>query len=426
MKRICIPMDVGMFAPTCRTRYAQLQFITAVILLIAALGASPLLAQNYRIHTRSTVQLPSAQGMGDALVALPVQQSAFFYNPAHGAHSSFHLTVIGVRTSLSNNVPDQLRFFKDDLQPAIDDGIDNLSNEALSDLYSETLRIGRAYSFIHADVLAPSVGGKVGPIGLGLGIFGTSNIQYNFPDAGGGLPLVNLQLVADGIVAANAAIDLSQFGVGGLSAGFTAKYTSRFTSLKNKPLDAIQSEEAFYLLNANRISVDLGLQYELPILPYFPGHFHLGLALYDIAGSDFDFKYHSTLQGNEDQQDIAADILTANELLNINPSFRLGLAYSLPQIPLGMLDETGVTLDYIGYNNPSIDQAFFAHLRLGVQARVKVLTVRTGLNQGYPTIGGGLSLGFVDLDYAFYGREEGRYPGQLPSWHHFAQVRFGI
>jgi|GEM_PF-727412 len=429
MKRFRILFALGVLLVTPqshRNASRRRRLIAAFLFLLAAIQVSPLMAQNYRINPRSVAELPGAQGMGNALVALPVQQSAFFYNPAHSTQSSFHFTILGVRTSLSNNVPEQIRFFKDDLKPAIDEGIDNLSSEELSSLYTETLRIGRAYSFIHADILSPSVGGKIGPLGLGIGIFGTSNVQYNFPDAGGGLPLVNIQLIADGMVAANAALDMSKFGVDGLSAGFTAKYTSRFTTLKSKPLDAISSEEAFYLLNGDRVSVDLGFMYKLPILPYFPGTFNLGLALYDIAGSDFEFEHHSTLQGEDIQQDIESDIAAANELLNINPSFRLGLAYSLPQIPLGILDETGVTLDYVGYNNPSIDQAFFARLRLGVQARVKVFTLRTGLNQGYPTFGGGLSLGFMDLDYAYFGREEGRYPGQLASWHHFAQLRFGI
>lgn len=429
MKRFSIFFALGivLFSPHSRIEHQRRRWIISMIMVfMLCIQASPLLAQHYRVNSRSAAQLPGAQGMGDALVALPVQQSAFFYNPAHGAHSSFHLTIVGVRTSLSNNIPDQIRFFKDDLTPAIDEGIENLSNEELSDLYKQTLDIGRAYSFLHADILAPSVGFHAGPVGLGLGIFGTSHVQYNFPDAGGGLPLVNVQAIADGMAVANAAVNLDQLGVSGLTVGLTAKYTSRFATLKSKPLDAISGDEAFYVLNADRFSMDLGFQYELPIFPYFPGNFHLGLALYDIAGSDFSFAHHSTLQGQDITANIENDIEVANELLNVKPSFRLGVAYSLPKIPIGILDETGVSMDYIGFNNPAIDQAFFAHLRIGVQARVKFFTLRTGLNQGYPTVGGGLSLGFVDIDYAFYGREEGRYPGQLPSWHHNAQIRFGI
>lgn len=425
--RFCLALGVLIATPESWVPHSRRRrLISFFIALLLGLQALPVLAQDYRLNTRPSIQLPSAIGMGDAQVALPVQQSAFFYNPAHGAHSSMHLTIIGLRASVSNNIPEQASFFRNELQPAIDEGVENLSNDDLADLYSETLRIGRAYSFLHADILAPSFGTKVGPIGFGLGIFGASNVQYNFPNAGGGLPLINMIAVADGMAVANAAINLSTFGVEGVSVGLTAKYTSRFATLKSEPLDAFTSDEAFYLLRANRFGVDLGFQYELPILHYFPGNFHLGLALYDIAGSTFSFEHQHTLQGVESEAEIQANISTANDLLNVRPSFRLGVAYSLPKVPAGLLDETGVTLDYIGYNNPGIDQAFFAHLRMGVQARIKVFTLRTGLNQGYPTIGGGLSLGFMDLDYAFYGREEGRYPGQLASWHHFAQLRFGI
>ena len=404
-------------------RLSLFSFLQAILICVHVIPGQ---AQNYQLDTRSSVQLPGAIGMGDALVALPIQQSAFFYNPAHGADASFHLTIIGVRTSLSTNIGNQLRFFKKDLKPAIENGLDELSNDDLAALYDETLQIGRSYSFLHADVLAPSFGITAGPVGFGIGIFGTTHVQYNFPNAGGGLPLVNFAGIADGMVVVNAAFNLGSLGIDGLLAGITAKYTSRFATLKSKPLDAIANDEPFYLLHAKRTGMDLGFQYKLPILPYFPGSFNIGLALYDIAGSHFNFQHYSTIQGETSDTDIAIAIEDANSLLDVYPSFRLGVAYALSKVPLGLLDETGITLDYIGYNNPSINQAFFAHLRMGIQARLSVVTLRTGLNQGYPTIGAGLNLGFMDLDYVFYGREEGRLPGQLPSWHHVAQLRFGI
>ena len=396
--------------------------LSAIILLVAL----PSQGQTNQFNTRPTIQLPGAQGMGNALVALPTQQSAFFYNPAHITHSSFHLTIVGVRASMSNNVPDQLRFFNNELKPAIDEGIENLDNNELQDLYESTLETGRSLSFLHADVLAPSVGLNIGPVGIGAGIFGSTSIQYNFPDAGGGLPLVNLYGVADGMGVLSTGLDLSRFGVKGLSVGLTTKYTSRFVTFKNKPLDAISSEEPFYILNANRLSVDAGVQYKLPVLTYLPGSFHVGLALYDIAGSSFEFEHHDTIQGTGQESDLSETIDAANELFGVKPSFRLGVAYSIANIPFGLLDETGVTIDYIGQNTTPVDQAFFARLNLGVQARVKFFSLRTGLTQGYPSLGGGLSLGFVDIDYAYFGREEGRFPGQLPSWHHTAQIRFGM
>ena len=429
MKRISLVIALGIVilspqsaANTTRRRL----FASLFVGLILCLQTTASLAQNQRISNRSLVQLPSASAMGDAQVALPVQQSAFFYNPAHAAHSPFHLTIIGVRASTSTNVPNQLRYFQDELNPAINDGIENLANNELKALYDETLRIGSSHSFLHADLLAPSVGFKAGPLGVGIGIFGSSFVHYTFPDAGGGLPIVNVQAVADGMAVASAGIDLSRFGIKGLSTGITTKYTNRFVSFKNKTLDAISPNEPFYILNGTRMNIDLGFQYKLPVLPYFPGTFYLGLALYDIVGSSYKFSHHSTVQGTELDTEINQQVEIANGLYEVHPSFRLGLAYSLPDIPVGLIDGTGITLDYMGYSNPAIDQAFFAKIRMGIQARIKVVSLRTGINQGYPTVGAGLSLGFVDLDYAFFGREEGRFPGQLPSWHHTAQIRFGI
>lgn len=400
--------------------------VVYLLLGFIILSFSPVQAQEQLTATRSFVPSPGSLGMGDAVVALPMQQSAFFYNPAHAAHSKFHLTVVGVRVAASNTLPDQISFFRDELQPAIDEGIENLESGRLKSLYDETLAIGRKSTFLNADVLAPSVGFHAGSVGLAFGIFGSSTTSYRFPDGGGGLPLVKVTAMADAMAVGSAGINLSKFGVSGLSVGLTGKYTQRYVVFKNKPLDAISDNEPLDLLSANRASVDLGFMYELPFLNRLPGKFQAGLAIYDIAGSGFAFSHEGTLQGESELATVNQDIALANEYFKVEPSFRLGVGYTLPKLPGGLLDETGVSIDYVGTQNPNLDQALFAHLHIGAQARVKFFSLRAGLNQGYPTIGGGLSLGFMDLDYAYYGVENGRYPGQLPSWLHAAQIRFGI
>ena len=386
----------------------------------------PGVAQSLSPSARSFVESPQALGMGDAVVALPVGQSGFFYNPAHIAHAPLRVTIFGVRASISTNLADQVSFFKDDLKPAIDEGIDNLDNNELTQLYDRALDVGRQSAFIHADVLAPSASFHIGPLGVGVGIFGQSSIRYNFPDGGGGLPYINLAAVADAMALGSAGIDLSKFGVSGLTAGITAKYTRRFATLKNKPIDVLGSDEPFYLLQADRMSLDAGFLYELPVINRLPGTIRVGLALYDVLGPSFDFEHAQTIQGADDQTAIDKDIAAANTLFTVDPSFRFGFAYELPRLPGNLISESGVTLDYVGYQNPQFDQTFFTHLRIGVQAKVKVLALRAGLNQGYPTVGGGVSLGFLDFDYAYYGVEQGRYPGQLPSWHHAVQLRLGL
>ncbi len=393
---------------------------------MALMLASPVLAQHELLSTRSQVALPQTLGMGDAVVALPMQQSAFFYNPAHAAHAKLHVTIAGLQLSASSTVLDQLSYYKDDLQPALDEGIENLDSERLKSLYDRTLEVGRQTTFLNLNVLAPSAGFHIGPVGVGVGIFGSSTFAYRFPDGGGGLPLVQITGVADAMVVGSAGMSLSRFGVSGLSAGITAKYTRRYASLKSKPLDALSDNEPFDLLVANRTSVDLGFLYELPLLNKIPGKMHVGLAVYDIVGSNFDFAHESTIQGTSSPEAILQDIASANTFFEVQPSFRLGVGYTLPKLPLKLIDESGVMLDYVGSQSPHFDQAFFSHLRIGAQVKAKMVSLRAGLNQGYPTIGAGVSLGFMDLDYAYYGMEQGRYPGQLPSWHHAAQLRFGF
>ena len=383
-------------------------------------------AQHLTPSARSIVAYPQALGMGDAVVAMPTGQSAFFYNPAHAAHAPFRVTFIGARASISNSFSNQLRFVTNELRPAVDEGFDALQNEALSDLYSRALEVGRKPAFLNMDLLAPSASFHIGAVGVGLGLFGQSTVRYNFPAGGGGMPYINLAAVADAMIVGNAGVDLSRFGVSGLSAGLTAKYTRRYVTLKNRPIDVLDSNEPFNLLVAGRPSVDAGFLYEMSFLSALPGKMQVGLALYDIIGSQFSFQLDRTISGTENAQITQQDISAANSLFSVNPSFRMGFAYQLPSLPGGLLTESGVTLDYIGYQNPTIDQSFFAHLRVGVQAKVKVFALRAGLNQGYPTVGAGINLGFMDLDYAFYGVEQGRYPGQLASWHHAAQLRFGL
>ncbi len=312
------------------------------LLLLPCFVAS---AQQKPATTRAFAPDIGVLGMGNAVVALPTRGGAFFFNPAHAAHAKRHITFVGLQLAASSTLPDQVSFFKDELQPAIDEGIDNLDSERLNSLYDQTLAIGQKTTRINATALAPSAGFKAGPVGVGIGFFGNSSISYRFPDGGGGLPLVQVPGMADAMAVGSAGIDLSRFGVSGLTVGLTAKYTKRYATFKNKPLDAISDTEPFALLSANRVSADIGFLYKLPLVNKLPGTVNVGLALYDVAGNPFDFAHEGDLQGTSDATSLAQDIGLANTFFGIEPSFRLGVGYTLPKLPGGLLDETGFTID---------------------------------------------------------------------------------
>jgi hypothetical protein len=69
---------------------------------------------------------------------------------------------------------------------------------------------------------------------------------------------------------------------------------------------------------------------------------------------------------------------------------------------------------------------FLKKLHLGAEIDFNYVAIRGGISQGYPTVGGGLSLGFVNLDYAYFTREMGFFPGQEPRSKHVASLSFDI
>ncbi len=61
-------------------------------------------------------------------------------------------------------------------------------------------------------------------------------------------------------------------------------------------------------------------------------------------------------------------------------------------------------------------------IHLGVELDLPILTLRTGLYQGYFTYGVGVDLGLIQIDAASWGAEIGGYPGQLESRRYMVQA----
>ncbi len=413
-----------------------------LILLVglAFCATRPAQAQSDLQTNRSFVASPQVLGMGDAGVALSSRQTAFFYNPAHIGRSARLLSInlLGASGSISNAVFDQVQFFNDRLQPAIDVGIDNLSDSELRSLYEDAFAQGQQRASLNGQFLLPSVvvGGK--GIGLGGGLFATTGLNYRIRNAGLGLPQLDIVARSDLMGVATAGIDFEKLiGFGGLAVGLTGKYTRRFLTIKNKPIDAFSSDEEIYVLEGRSLGFDVGVLYDLGLIP-LPGTLTLGAAIYDVVASDFDYVYFGTpsdlpIVGEQteassepiDAGRIEKEVAYANDRYALAPSYRLGVAYQPPG--LGFLGSFAFAADYIGYRKPLIDQSFLAHLHLGAQLRLlRLFKVRGGLSQGYPTFGGGIGLGLIHVDYAYHGVEDGRIPGQIYNQKHTAQVRIGF
>jgi len=411
-----------------------MRFLPYVAALILVVLVSPHTAdaQNYYQNPRAFVRSSQVIGAGDATVAFPTRETVFFYNPAHLTEAASlrpRVTILGVQGALSTTIFDQVDFYNDRLDPAIERGFENLADDELQQLYDEAFEVGRRRAFLGGDVLLPSVMLRTGPLALGAGLFGHSSGTYRFSDSGFGVPALDFAGRVDAMGVFSGALDAAALGFDGLSVGVTAKYTRRYLTVKSRPLDTIDEDEPLLVFVGDAVSIDYGMQYTLD-LP-LPGSLALGLALYDVSSAEYAFTLDDVLTG-EEPSDPATDPRVQRELANINEryqpraSYRFGAAYTVPSL-LGVFGETGLMVDYVGYQDPVVDQSTLAGLHVGAQVQLlSLLSVRTGLSQGYPSAGAGLALGLVKIDYAFFGQEEGRIPGQTPGWQHLLNLRLTL
>jgi hypothetical protein len=293
------------------------------------------------------VQSIEALGMGDAVAALPSPHTALFYNPAHFAFlPPFRpiINAVGLRTAFNSNVVEQIRYYSDELEPAIDQGLDNLPLAELSRLYDRALELGRQRTFLNLAGLGPSVMLNAGRFGLGGGFFGNGYVRYRFTDAGAGVPQIEMAGVADIITAVGGGLHLGVIGLRDVALGVNMKFIRRYATVKNKPLDVIGPDEPLNVFAANAVSFDIGVLTEIPILRFIPGRIQFGASVFDLAPRTFSFDYRRTRSGIYDPAIAVLERDLVQQNLDMSPGFRIGLAYVLPSL-LGIFKETGVAVD---------------------------------------------------------------------------------
>lgn len=407
-------------------------YTMVVVCVVGAVSVGTAPAQNNRFTERSFVSSPSVRAVGDAGVALPGPDRPFFYNPAHLPRVSSYFTVLGVQAAASQNLRDQVRFYNDRLQPAIDANFE-MEAEALESLYQEAYRRGRRPVRGTGAVVLPSFVYSTSGVGIGGGLFAKTSLNYRMVDAGLGVPEVYLLSRTDVMAVLSLGLSLESVGLAGVSVGGTVTRGRRFLSFENKPLDAFAPDESALLLRGSTLQVDLGGLYTLPWWP-FAGEFSVGGALYDVLDNRYEYTYGGApqipfLDGFvAEPESVGSATATAEEdrarhRFRLQSSYRLGVAYRLASP--WRFNEVSVVADYQGYGTDG--QHPLARLHLGARAEViDGMTLRAGLSAGYPTGGLGLQFGAVHLDYAVHAFEEGRVAGQSGTYVQTARLLLRI
>lgn len=149
---------------------------------------------------------------------------------------------------------------------------------------------------------------------------------------------------------------------------------------------------------------------------------------YDVYGTPADIPIVGSFidaSGSISAERVAAEVALAQARFNLEQSYRIGAGYQLDR--LGPFSDIAFGADYIGYGSPQVDQTFLAHLHLGARAHLtRFLALRTGISQGYPSVGAGLHLGVFHVNYALHAVEQGRTPGQVSSYIHALRFAFEL
>ena len=148
------------------------------------------------------------------------------------------------------------------------------------------------------------------------------------------------------------------------------------------------------------------------------GAFKLGIAARDIGGTSFVYstsKMEAILSGFGEEFPKGTPVPETDFVIPMN--ICIGAAYIPDSGIISRLLNPAFHIelkDLIGVLEEG--KSPWTLLHMGMQLRLlSFLTVRAGLNRGYLTMGGGLRLGFADLNFALFTRELGKNISDRPS-----------
>ncbi len=323
-------------------------------------------------------------GMGGAFIAVADDENAMFYNPAGLARVdywrfTFPKLLLGTDIASWDNLIYVLgntgaftEFMGGNVSADTIAVVDRLSNTRIHFLNQESLTY-----------IQPGFAG-------GLWLFDDVLLETGailLPEANWNVRAGLIQNLSWGF-----GWDIPQFGY--LAAGFTLKAIQQVKSLEE-----------------NRSVLDFG---------------ELDLTVQWGAGLDLGVIYQPTEEISV--AFVMADIYT--RLLDevMVPNIKLGFAYEpwwlnfedLATVLAVDLVELNWQGDNEWKNSPDNAGAInFTKFRVGVEFLLSgLIALRGGMHQGYPTAGVSLVTSFINIDWAYFGKELGTYPGQSPEWNH--------
>jgi len=357
-------------------------------------------------------------GRGGTGIAYSDDPSTFFYNPAIIAiRKDILFNIFNLRIGISNDVLKTYDFYdknKDDLE-----NFDQLSSERQQELTNEIVdKITHYRNRITLNIPDFCFVPKSGFINIGFGIFTGGDFGFRFKK-GLLVPKIEFWGSADGIVMLPVSMKLPVPILPGKIAA----------SINPKVIYRASIDDELSILEFENYDIDLqpgkGVGMDLSFIWELRDNLRIGGLFHDFTRTKITY---------DEVTDGTATVKSAYSSY-INPDLSLGIYYKPKRIYYWInkyikfpqfLVLTADVRDIFNKSEPFYEATFFKKLHLGLEADFKILKLRTGLYQGYPSFGIGLDLWFLELDYAYWGRELGRYPGQIPEWNHMLSLRLSF
>jgi len=362
-------------------------------------------ANSYIWGQRLFIENVASQAMGGASVAVSGADNAFFYNPASlGDVTERKLNICDLTARVNSASYSYVSFYRKNRSNI--HKIETLDDEVQEDLYQKSRDVGERAGQAHF-TFASALPVTYTQHDFGIGIYSLGNVVGEIAPGALSLPLVDARIQTDVLVIISKSIRLENFASEKISVGVSAKYLARGIYQKRKALPGFTKDEDFDKYMGESYGLDIGGLYRLS------KRVSLGIGLYDIFASNFNWK------------------ITRNTLIsqvpesNIDPSMRIGCAIQPFKSSYNMINDLMFAIDY---DQPfDEDISFFKKIYAGAQTQFRrIVRLRAGFYQGYPSWGIGIRYKFIKIDYTFYSNELGKYPGQISNYQHAMRLQCGI
>ncbi len=387
--------------------------LTVIAGVVVLFNLSLLCAAEDPVFIRGTRVL----GMGGAFTAISDDQNAMFFNPAGlTQRQAGQFTMFEVQTTISEDTMNFYQFYQDNQDKLKD--FENLSNTDKADLITKINDTVTKYKTrIRLSFPEPSYVSGPGFISWGAGIFDQADIGFKM-NRGVLFPTIDIWGNVDVVCAVPLAhrFDTVPYIPGTLSVGITPKFIDRGKIAEYGKSILEFSDFSPIIQQGQGYGLDFGALYQPT------GRWNAGVTVNDIGGTPISY---ASVDTTKDKVETKIDATTGV----IMPRLNVGAAYVPSKICYwpGKSFSTKDRLvfaadvdDMVNDKEPLTDESVWKKVHLGAEFRFYTLSLRGGYNSGYPSFGVGFGIPYIGLniDYAYWADELGRFAGQQPEWNH--------